>query len=73
MINAKQLSKGKIIKYGDQLHEVIDSQHHKPGKGGAFVKAKIRNLTTGSIITETLRKYKTKDELWNNLPDLQAI
>jgi elongation factor P len=41
--------------YNGQLHEVVEAQHYKPGKGGAFVRSKLRNLSTGSIISETLR------------------
>lgn len=59
MIKAGNLRQGNIITYNGQLHEVIESQHHKPGKGGAFIKAKLKNLKSGSIVTETLRPEDT--------------
>jgi len=48
MIKAGQLRQGNIITYNGQLHEVLEAQHNKPGKGGAFIRAKLRNLSSGS-------------------------
>ncbi len=59
MIRAGNLKNGNIITYNGQLHEVIEAKHHKPGKGGAFMKVKLRNLKSGSINTETLRPDDT--------------
>ncbi len=38
-----------------EIMQVLESQHVKPGKGPAFVRAKLKNLMTGTIIRETLR------------------
>ena len=55
MIKAGQLRQGVVITYNGKLHEVIEAKHHKPGKGGAFIRLKLRNLNTNAIISETLR------------------
>ncbi len=73
MVNAKQLRTGSIIKYSGILHEVIDSQHTKPGKGGAFVKAKLRNLTSGAIILETLRPDDSFDQIYIDQKQVQFL
>jgi len=73
MINAKQLKTGTIIKYNGQLHAVIEAQHHKPGKGGAFVRSKIRNLSTGAIISETLRPDDTFEEAYIEQKQMQYL
>jgi len=36
--------------------EIIDYQHVKPGKGGAFVRTKMRNLRTGNVIERTYHR-----------------
>lgn len=73
MIKAGQLRSGGIIKYNGQLHEVIEAQHHKPGKGGAFVKAKLRNLNTGAIISETLRPEDTFEAAFIEQKQMQYL
>lgn len=55
MIKAGELRPGNIIKYKDAWHQVVEARHYKPGKGGAFIKSKLKNISTGSIISETLR------------------
>lgn len=42
-----------VIELDDTLYSVIDFQHVKPGKGGAFVRTKLRNLATGRVIDRT--------------------
>ena len=62
MIKAGQLRQGTIITYNGRLHEVIEAQHYKPGKGGAFVRTKLKDLTTGSTFSETLRPEDTFEQ-----------
>ena len=53
MINVNDLKAGLTIKYDGNIYMVLDYQHVKPGKGAAIVKAKLRNLRTGSIAEYT--------------------
>ena len=53
MINVNDLKSGLTISYDGNIYMVIDYQHVKPGKGAAIVKAKLRNLRTGSIAEYT--------------------
>ena len=50
MVNVNDIKNGMTIIYEDQLYVVLDFSHVKPGKGAAFVKAKLKNLRTGSIV-----------------------
>ena len=47
MISANDLRKGVTFVYDNDVYQVIDSQHVKPGKGAAFVRAKIRSVMGG--------------------------
>ena len=49
MITAGDLRKGLTFEYDGDVYEVIDFQHVKPGKGAAFVRAKIKSVLTGGI------------------------
>ena len=49
MINVNDFKTGVAINYDGNLYQVLEFQHVKPGKGAAIVKAKLKNLRTGSI------------------------
>ena len=55
MITARQFRNGIVVDIDKTLFVIVSAQHIKPGKGGAFVKAKLKNLQTGSIAERTLR------------------
>jgi len=50
MIDVNQLRKGTTFKLDDDIYKVIEYQHHKPGRGKAVIRTKIRNLRTGVTI-----------------------
>lgn len=53
--NTADLRNGVVLRYNDGLWQVVEFQHVKPGKGGAFVRIKIKNLVTGAVIEDRLR------------------
>ena len=53
MISAGDFKKGVTFEMDGEVFTVVDFQHVKPGKGSAFVRAKIKNIKTGSIIERT--------------------
>lgn len=50
MIDVNQLRKGTTFTLDGEIYKVIDFQHHKPGRGKAVIRTKIRNLRSGSTI-----------------------
>src|SRR5690606_5645204 len=44
---------GTVLNIDGQLWNVIEFQHVKPGKGGAFVRTKLKNVVTGKIVDRT--------------------
>ena len=55
MISSNDFKNGMTIEYEGDLLEIIYFQHVKPGKGGAFVRTKLKNLINGSIFEKTFR------------------
>ncbi|PKL40675.1 MAG: elongation factor P [Spirochaetae bacterium HGW-Spirochaetae-1] len=55
MISSNDLRKGVVIKMEGELFSVIEFLHVKPGKGGAFVRTKLRNVKKGTVIDRTIR------------------
>jgi elongation factor P len=42
-----------VIRFRGDLYRIVEFQHVKPGKGGAFVRTKLKNLLSGKVIDET--------------------
>ena len=53
MFNVNDIKNGITFIFEDNIYVVLEFQHVKPGKGAAFVKAKLRNLRTGSTVEDT--------------------
>ncbi|MCK9216721.1 MAG: elongation factor P [Firmicutes bacterium] len=50
MLSASEFRKGYTFEMEGQIFIIVDFQHVKPGKGAAFVRTKIKNIITGSVI-----------------------
>ena len=55
MASTSDFRNGMIIEFKNDLYELVYFQHVKPGKGGAFVRTKLKNLKNGSVIENTFR------------------
>ena len=60
MIGVNDIKNGLTIKIDNDLFQVIEFQHVKPGKGSAFVRTKLKNLRTGTTVETT---YNTNVKL----------
>jgi elongation factor P len=47
------LKNGTVLKIDGQLWTVVEFQHVKPGKGGAFVRTKLKNVLSGKVVDKT--------------------
>ena len=54
-ISTNDLKNGMALNLPEGLMTVIEFQHVKPGKGGAFVRTKLKNVRTGAVIERTYR------------------
>ena len=55
MANTADFKNGLIIDHKNNLWKIIEFLHVKPGKGGAFVRSKLKNIRTGQVVDETFR------------------
>lgn len=55
MISSNDIRPGTTIKIDNDIWQVIEFQHVKPGKGAAFVRSKLKNLRTGNVNEKTFR------------------
>lgn len=54
-ITTNDLRNGMTLELPEGLFSVVEFQHVKPGKGGAFVRTKLKNVRTGAVIERTFR------------------
>jgi len=55
MADTSDFRNGLIIKFKNDLYSIVEFQHVKPGKGGAFVRTTLKNLKTGKVLDNTFR------------------
>ena len=53
MATTADFKNGLVIDFNNDLYTIIEFQHVKPGKGGAFVRSKLKSLTTGRVLENT--------------------
>ena len=53
MASTNDLKNGLVLNFDGQLWTVIDFQHVKPGKGGAFVRTTLKNVMSGKVVDRT--------------------
>lgn len=62
MISTADFRNGLVVILDGNLMEVVEFQHVKPGKGGAFVRTRIKNVLTGRTIDKTFRAGEKMEE-----------
>ncbi len=61
MASLKDLRNGLVIRLDNAVYTVVDCQHVKPGKGGAFARTKIKRVSDGAVLDRTFRANDTID------------
>ena len=55
MISAGDFRNGMTIELDNNVYQIIEFQHVKPGKGAAFVRTKLKNIKNGGVVEKTFR------------------
>ncbi len=62
MANTSDIRKGLCIRYNNDIYKIIEFLHVKPGKGPAFVRTKLKSVTTGKVLDNTFSSgHKIED------------
>ena len=62
MIGANEFRGGRKVEIEGEPYLIVDAQHVKPGKGGAFVRSRLKSLRTGNILERTYRINESFEE-----------
>lgn len=63
MASMADIRNGMVIKFKDDLYEVVEFLHVKPGKGPAFMRSKLKNIRSGRTIENTFRESDSFEEV----------
>jgi elongation factor P len=63
MADTSDFRNGMILRMGGEYWTIVEFQHVKPGKGGAFVRTRIKNLLTGQVKDNTFRAGERVEEV----------
>ncbi len=72
-LDIKQIKKGFAVELDGEVYYVIDRQHVKPGKGGAFVRTKLKNIKQGAVIDRTFRPTERLEVAYIEKKNIQYL
>ena len=72
-VSTNDLKNGMSLNLPEGLFSVVEFQHVKPGKGGAFVRTKLKNVRTGAVIERTYRADEKLDQAVIDKREMQFL
>ncbi|TCL60054.1 elongation factor P [Kineothrix alysoides] len=73
MISAGDFRNGITIELDNNIYQIIEFQHVKPGKGAAFVRTKLKNVKNGGVIEKTFRPTEKCPQARIDRKDMQYL
>ena len=73
MVSTNQFKNGMHVDVEGQTWRIVEFQHVKPGKGGAFVRTKLKNFETGAVVDRTFRAGEKFTRVITNYEDVQYL
>lgn len=73
MISAGDFRNGITIEFDNNIFQIIEFQHVKPGKGAAFVRTKLKNIKSGGVIERTFRPTEKCPQARIDRKDMQYL
>ena len=73
MISAGDFRNGITIEYDNNVYQIIEFQHVKPGKGAAFVRTKLKNIKSGGVVEKTFRPTEKCPQARIERKDMQYL
>ena len=73
MISAGDFRNGITIELDNNVYQIIEFQHVKPGKGAAFVRTKLKNIKSGGVVEKTFRPTEKCPQARIDRKDMQYL
>ena len=72
-VSTNDLKNGMSLNLSEGLFSVVEFQHVKPGKGGAVVRTKLKNVRTGAVLERTYRADERLDQALIDKREMQYL
>jgi len=72
-VSTNQFKNGMHIELDGGVWRIVEFQHVKPGKGGAFVRTKVKNLDTGAVVDRTFRAGEKFERIFTETKNVQYL
>ncbi len=72
-VSTQDFKNGITLDLDDGLFQLVEFQHVKPGKGGAFVRTTIKNIRTGAVLDRTFRAGEKMERAFVEKKDMQFL
>ncbi len=72
-VNTNQFKNGMHIEVDGGVWRIVEFQHVKPGKGGAFVRTKLKNLESGAVVDRTFRAGEKFQRIHTEMKSVQYL
>jgi elongation factor P len=73
MVGTNQFRNGMHIQLEGSVWRILEFQHVKPGKGGAFVRSRLRNLDSGAVVDKTFRAGEKFPRVHTEVKEVQYL
>ena len=73
MVSTNDMRPGQSIIVDSQIYNILEYQHVKPGKGKAFVKTKLKNITSGGVVDKTFRADEEVEQAYIDKQKFQYL
>ena len=72
-VSTNQFKNGMHVELDGQVWRIVEFQHVKPGKGGAFVRTKLKNLDSGAVVDKTFRAGEKFSRVHTEVKNVQYL
>src|SRR4051794_23856091 len=72
-VSTNQFKNGMHIELDGAVWRIVEFQHVKPGKGGAFVRTKVKNIDTGAVVERTFRAGEKFARIYTETKTVQFL
>jgi elongation factor P len=73
IVSTNQFRNGMHVELDGQVWRIVDFQHVKPGKGGAFVRTRVKNLESGAVVDRTFRAGEKMPRVHTETKNVQYL
>jgi elongation factor P len=73
IVSTNQFRNGMHVELDGQVWRIVEFQHVKPGKGGAFVRTKVKNLESGAVVDRTFRAGEKMPRIHTETKSVQYL